>query len=250
MGPRRAHHASDVRCCDPSTPYVRAIVSVVTSANDILLVAFKALSDGVQKQFFQRLREARLSSIEAEDSETARHLVSLRRVCEHLGRVPNVREYKRVTDELGKAGGTLTSQTTMIRFFGTWMLALEALELSDDETGLAIEARFQKRLLGRPAEYTQETLRATLAECVEVLGRIPTLSEFNAWRRRKTELAREAGEVIWIPGDSSYRRQHGSWEKALLHFGYDPEAVAARLDPGMRARTDALLAHRFQPSQP
>lgn len=230
--------------CIP-TLYFRVVADGPTSATDVLLVAYQALTDDEQDELHRRIRDARLDRIEATDSQTALFVKSLRRACEVLGHIPTAREYAQVRRDLAEQGEEIASQNSIIRFFGTWRLALEAFDLSETQTGLAIEARFRKRLLGRPAEYTEETLRESLAECVATLERIPTLTEFTAWRRRKTELAKAQGVDIWIPGDHAYRSRYGTWEQALLHFGYAPEEVAARLDPAMRSRLEKTAQYRY-----
>lgn len=221
-----------------------------TSAADVLLVAFNALADPEQEDLLLRLREARLSRIEAEDSQTGLFLKSLRRACEHLGHVPTKDEYQRVSSELVAQGKEpLASYYSIRQFFGSWRLAVEALTLSEDQTTLAVEARFQKRMLGRPHQYTEETMREALAECVEFLGRVPTITEYIIWRRRKVDLAKAQGRDVFIPGEATFRDRYGSWEKALLALGYSAEEVAARLDPGKRARLEKIAPYRWTPGK-
>lgn len=223
-----------------------ARVTAKTPATDILLVAFVTLPDGEQEELWRRLRESRLNRLADEDTQAAVHIRSLHRVCETLGHIPTSKEYKQATDRLAAEGEKLSSQSAIIRFFGSWRLGLEALGLSADNTTLAIEARFRKRLLGRPAEYSETTLRDTLAACIDELGQIPVINDYAAWRRRRVELAKAQGEDIWLPGDNTFRSRYGTWEKALLHFGYAPEEVAARLDPGMRARLAKVAPYRYR----
>jgi hypothetical protein len=57
------------------------------------------------------------------------------------------------------------------------------------------------------------------------------VAEFEWWRDRELELARAEGNAaLHLPSPSPYRRRWGSWEAALLHFGYTPDQVAERLE--------------------
>jgi hypothetical protein len=57
------------------------------------------------------------------------------------------------------------------------------------------------------------------------------VAEFEWWRDREFELARaEGNDALHIPSPTPYRRRWGTWEAALLHFGYTPDQVAERLE--------------------
>jgi hypothetical protein len=117
------------------------------------------------------------------------------------------------------------------RHFGSWRRAKEALALSEVTTARRIEARFRYRRVGKVWRFTEDTLRETLASCVEHYGRPPMVAEFEWWRDRELELARaEGNDAAHLPSPSPYRRRWGTWEAALLHFGYTPDQVAERLE--------------------
>ena len=59
----------------------------------------------------------------------------------------------------------------MVRHFGWWRRAKEALALSDTETVRRIEARFRFRKMGKVWRYIDDTRREALARCVEHYGR-------------------------------------------------------------------------------
>lgn len=65
------------------------------------------------------------------------------------------------------------------RHFGSWRRAKEALALSEVTTARRIEARFRYRRVGKVWRFTEDTLRETLASCVEHYGRPPMVSEFE-----------------------------------------------------------------------
>jgi hypothetical protein len=85
--------------------------------------------------------------------------------------------------------------------------------------------------------YTPETLREVLLEAAEHWGHPPSVAEFEWWRERELELRRARGEVApHLPSSSPYRRRHGTWEAALLHFGFTEDEVAVRLERGEQPR--------------
>ncbi len=111
----------------------------------------------------------------------------------------------------------------MSRHFGSWRRAKEALDLSETTTARRIEARFRFRRMGKVWRYSEDVMRETLVRCAEHYGRPPLVAEFEWWRDRELELARaEGNDALHLPSPSQYRRRWGSWEAALLHFGYTP----------------------------
>lgn len=124
-----------------------------------------------------------------------------------------------------------------MRHFGSWRAAKEALELSAATTPRKIEPRFRARLVGKVHRYREDWLRETLEKCVADLGRVPLVIEFEHWRQREIDLAKAQGKELFLPSDSPYRRRWGTWENALLHFGYEPEEVLARLKRAGSGRT-------------
>jgi hypothetical protein len=119
------------------------------------------------------------------------------------------------------------------------------LELGDTTTPRKIEARFRSRLVGKVHRYREETLRETLERCAADLGHVPLIIEFEHWRQRKLELAKAQGQELFLPSDSPYRRRWGSWQDALLHLGFTPEAIAERLEPGRRHSNESLKRFQF-----
>jgi hypothetical protein len=218
---------------------------VATSATDLFLAAYTALAPEEQEEAFARISEARLARLAVDDSETGRFVRSLRRVAEHVGGNDlSPDDYRAARAELIAHGEDIPEINAVIRYFESWRKAKEALARSSDETPLQIEARFRRRLVGKVHRYREETLRATLEKCAADLGHVPLVIEFELWRQREVELAKARGEELFLPSDSPYRRRWGSWQDALLHFGFTPEAVAERLESGREHSNDSL--ERFQ----
>jgi hypothetical protein len=218
---------------------------VATPATDIFLAAYTALSPAEQEAAFEMINEARLARLAADDSETGRFIRSLRRVAEFVGTDDlSPDDYRAARAELVAQGEDIAEINTVIRHFESWRKAKQALARSSDETPLRIEARFRRRLLGKVHRYREETLRATLERCAADLGHVPLVIEFELWRQREVELAKARGEEMFLPSDSPYRRRWGSWEQALLHFGFTPEALAERFEAGRERSNDSLT--RFQ----
>jgi hypothetical protein len=220
---------------------------VATTATDLLLVAFTALAPEEQEEAFARIGEARLTRLAGEDDETAQFLRSLQRVQEHAGCELTPDVYRSARTELRAAGEEIVGLSAVIRYFGSWRQAKEALELSAINTPRKIEARFRSRLVGKVHRYREETLRETLERCAGDLGHVPLIIEFEHWRQREVELAKAQGKELFLPSDSPYRRRWGSWEDVLRHFGFTPEAIATRLEPG-RERSNASLERFRRPT--
>lgn len=209
----------------------------MTTAIDILLSAYQALSPGEQETAFQRLADLRLKRQAREDDEEDRYLRALQRVTEIAGSVPSVSAYRGIWRGLKERGEQLPNASAVIRHFGSWRQAREAIELAETSTSRQIEARFAKRRLDKVWRYTRETLKNTIAACVRDLGHVPQVAEFEHWRRRELELARASGDdALHLPSAGPYRRRFGSWEKALLALGYTPDEIVERLDRSMGAQ--------------
>lgn len=217
-----------------------------TSGIDLLLVAYLSLRPRERDLVAERVHEEQLSRLAAEESTAASYIRSLRRVREEVGRAPSVDQYRQTRRTLLDRGEEVHEINLLIRHFGSWRAAKEAFVLSQDETVAKVEARFRARLIGKAHRYREETLRETLADCADDLSHVPLVAEYKAWREREMELGAASGREKFLPSDSPYRRRYGSWEAALMHFGFTPEAVAARLELG-RERSNASLA-RFSPS--
>ncbi len=61
-------------------------------------------------------------------------------------------------------------------------------------------------------------------------GLPPSVAEFEWWRERELRLAEATGEDLNLPSSSPYRRRWGTWEEALLAFGFTADEVALRLE--------------------
>ncbi len=147
----------------------------------------------------------------------------MRAVAAYVGHLPSVDEYKQAVEELCAGGEHIESFTRVSRHFGSWRRAKEALDLSETTTARRIEARFRFRRMGKVWRYSEDVMRETLVRCAEHYGRPPLVAEFEWWRDRELELARaEGNDALHLPSPSPYRRRWGSWEAALLHFGYTP----------------------------
>jgi hypothetical protein len=127
----------------------------------------------------------------------ARHLPSLRRVAEQVGRTPRPADYRAAWRELNTAGEEIIEIHALINFFGPGRLAKEALELAEITTPMKIEARFRSRLTGKVHRYRDDQLREALLRCSEALdGRPPLVAEYEASRRREIELAKTAATTF------------------------------------------------------
>jgi hypothetical protein len=201
-----------------------------TTAPELLLIAYRALSPSEQERAFQLIHEARVQRLAGEDSETGQMLRCLRRVTELLGEVPGMDEYKRVQKALAAEGEHLEPVSRVYKHFGSWHLAKEAVGFSETTTARKIDARFASRKLGKVWRYTDATLRDALSRCVNELGHVPQVAEFDHWRQRELELAQARGEDPHLPSATPYRRRWGTWEKALLSFGYSQAEIDGRLE--------------------
>jgi DNA-directed RNA polymerase beta subunit len=206
--------------------------SPVMTAVEILVIAYQALSPLEQDEVLARLQDTRLHRQAGELTQTERMLASLQRVRELVGHSPTVEEYRQaIREEIENGGPGLEPLSRVIRHFGTWRMAKEALELNESKTARRIEAMFANRRVGRVHKYTEATLRETLQRCANDLGRVPQTNEFKRWREREIEIARAEGKKgFHLPGAGPYRRRYGTWAKTLERFGFTAEQIAARLE--------------------
>lgn len=212
-------------------PTDRPSPALQTSGAELLLAAFRALSADEQDQALRLMTDARLERDAEQGSETARFIASLVRAHEVAGPELSPGAYKAAQRHLQERGIEIEPIGRVIRHFGSWRRAKEALALSASESTLRIETRFRSRRLGKVWRYTEETLRDTVSRCASDLGHVPQVAEFDFWRQRELELAEAQGnDALHLPSAGPYRRRYGSWELALLHFGFTSDQVAERLE--------------------
>jgi hypothetical protein len=220
-----------------------------TPAADVVAAAYTALAPEEREEAFVKINDLRLHELAGADDEVAyfvRSLVRVRDVSE--GELtPDV--YRRARKTLLADGEDVAEFNAVVRFFGSWRQAKEALELAEIDTPRKIEARFRGRLVGKVHRYREETLRLTLERCARDLGHVPLVIEFEHWRRRELELAKARGEQLFLPSDSPYRRRWGTWEEALIHFGFPPEEIAERLEPGRKVGNANLTPFQYRDGQ-
>jgi DNA-directed RNA polymerase specialized sigma24 family protein len=213
---------------------------------DTLLRVFSSLTAEEQDSALIRLNDIRLRQSAATDTGMERHLRSLQRVADYIGHVPNVAEYKQASTELIAAGEAVESFSRLYRYFGSWWAQVqEVLDLAETTTARGIEARFRNRRVGKTWRHTHQSLRHAIHTAAEYWGHPPTAAEYGWWRQGQMELAKatKADEPL-IAHARTYSRRWGSWEAALLHYGFSPEQVAERLcrdDVLVNSRPDAFL---------
>ena len=198
-----------------------------------MLAAYRALPPEEQESLFAKIRQLRLEQLAVADSDAARYLASLVKVAGHLGATPTSENYKQAHAELTAAGEEVLHLSSVIRYYGSWRLAKEALELAGYYRPRMIDARFRRRRTRRPRHTREDELRDALQACAADLGRAPLVREYEDWCEEQRDLARSRGEELWLPSVATFRRRHKTWEKALLHYGLDLRSVYARLEqPG------------------
>jgi hypothetical protein len=197
----------------------------------MLAICFNALPAEEQEEAFDRLAELRLERLAKSRDERDIMVASLARAAEFYGPALTIADYKLARSEFGDRGVELAPVSQIIDFYRSWRAARDALGLYYEKSPRAIEARFKKRRLEKIWRYSEEALCRTLADCVAHHGHVPQVAEFDWWRQRELELARQAGDdAKHLPSPTPYRRRYGTWERALLHFGYTPDQVAERLE--------------------
>ena len=194
-----------------------------TRAVDLLVVAFEALTPAEQDEALGRCQESRLKRDADTRSQTEQVLASLQRVAQLAGKEPadlTSDDYRAaIQREIAEGGAGIEPLSRVIKHFGTWRQAKEALTLSGDSTALQIEARFACRRVGRVWRYPDAVLCETLRRCAAELGYPPQVGEFRAWRQREIELAQAQGNHdLHLPSLNSYRRRHSYWKDTLRAF--------------------------------
>lgn len=133
------------------------------------MVLFETLSADEQEEAFARLGAKRTARRASEESYTERFLRSLCRAAEvAAGTNFAPADYKSARAELAEQSEAIEPFSRLIRRWGTWLKAKEALALSETSTAWAIEARFRHRrtatapLLGRRARRDDAPLNGLL----------------------------------------------------------------------------------------
>jgi hypothetical protein len=222
----------------------------MTSAVDVICLAFASLADAEQEEALVRLRDLQLTRLAAADGEAAAYLRGLRRVAELNGGELTPDLYKKTRAGLLRHGEELPPLSAVIRHYTTWAMAKEAAALAEVTTTEVIEMRFRRRLLGLNPHYKLHELEQALGRCASELGRAPLVSEYDEWRRKELSLAATRGEHGRVPSPEAFRRRFGGWEKALLACGHSTDDLYLRLESPDRADlrakvwryTDASLA--------
>jgi hypothetical protein len=141
-----------------------------TPATDALLILFAALEEAEQLEVAERIATIRAISAVSQESASAPFIRSLRRVAEFIGHEPMVDEYKDACALLREGGEDIKGFSTIVRHFGTWRWAKEAMDLSKLTSIRNVEARFRHRRVNKIWRFSEETLRETLARVVAYYG--------------------------------------------------------------------------------
>ena len=217
----------------------------MTTAPELIAHAFAALPPEEQEEAFTRIVAVRVNRLAAQEDEKALFLRSMREVANASDGELTTEVYRETRRRLIADGAEIAEVNAVIRHFGSWRQAKEALGLSEVTTEARIEARFYSRLAGRQRTFRVEELEAALARCVADLGRVPLVAEYSEWRLRELALARTRGEDVRVPCAHVFRRRHGSWEKSLLACGYSAEEVYVRLEPEPERRKRLAKVDRY-----
>jgi len=227
----------------PSTTALQPAGHAVSGA-DVVVAGFALLTPADQEEAYARIVDVRLTRLVDADGDTGAFLRALRRAADLSAGELTREAYQRVRLELAKDGEELPEFSRVVRHFGSWARAKEALGLGDGTTVQKIEARFRSRRLGRP-QFSADELADALRRCVAEYGRVPLLSEYEEWRLKELALMRARGEIARCPSSACYRRRHKSWEKALLAHGCSPDAVYVRLEPSPERRSRLAKVDRY-----
>lgn len=186
------------------------------TAAELLLVAFRSLSDEEQEEAYRLITRARLVRLAGDKSEAETFLGFLRLVAAEVGTEPTVGDYPRAREALRERGIEIPHLSSVVRYYGSWRRAKEALALSEDTTARRIEERFRTRRVAKVWRYSDETLVETLQRAATEIGRAPLVAEFEHWRERELQVARAKGEDLHLPSPTPYRKRYGSWNEACL----------------------------------
>lgn len=198
------------------------------SGVDLLVSSFLVLSVEEQEEALKACQSKWLEVCESGNSEASLVFKSLRRAVEELDEFPGVDQYRDLRKKLGEE---ILPFSRVLRFFGgSWHQARESMNLIEVSSERRVQSRFESRRLGKIWKYTDETLRQCILDAGAAIGRAPQVSEYLWWREEQRELARARGEILHMPSATPYRQRFGSWEAALLHYGYTQEEIDQRLE--------------------
>ena len=216
-----------------------------TSGADVVVAGFAALPRPEQEEAYARLSELRLRQLAAEEDETAVLIAALRRVADVTGGRLTPERYAAARDELRRNGVDVPHMAKLVRHFGGWAAAKEALALTEVTPVKKIEARFRARVEGGRPHFSASELEAALRRCADELGRVPLLSEYDAWREKELALMRARGQFPRVPSVSVFRRRFGSWEKTLVGIGFATADVYLRLEPPPERASRLAKVNRY-----
>jgi hypothetical protein len=150
-----------------------------TRAADVVVVAYRALSDEEREEAFTKINDARLSALAGSDDEIAIFIRSLQRVAGVVDDELTPTNYRAARQTLLADGEEIAEFNAVVRFFGSWLQAKEVLVLADVTTPRKIEARFRSRLVGKVHRYREDSLRDAVTRCAADLGYVPLVIEYE-----------------------------------------------------------------------
>lgn len=171
---------------------------------DIVVLCFAHLSSAEQDDAYDRIVAVRLTRLADAEGETGEYLRAMRRVAGDRPSELTREAYQQGRLELADAGEAIPEFSRVVRHFGNWAAAKEALGLGDVTTVQRIDARYRSRVHGRRPHFTDAELTETLGRCVSEWGRVPLLSEYEEWRLKELALMRARGELARLPSGSSF----------------------------------------------
>jgi hypothetical protein len=203
------------------------------SGVELLIIGYRALGPVEQDDLLDALQSIRLEREAGEQTKTELMIGSLARVRELIGHAPTVTEYRQAIrkEMAGEIELNLEPLSRVIPHFGSWRMAREALELTEQHTPRRIEAMFRNRRVGRVHQYSEATLKDSLRACADALGHVPQCREYGRWREQEIELAQAQGnKTFQLPGVGPYRARWGTWPEVLKACGFAEVEIASRLE--------------------
>lgn len=124
-----------------------------------------------------------------------------------------------------------------VRHFGGWFEALAAAGILSQRAGAS---RSTRGGLVDDATNTQRLLE-DLVRARDDLKKVPSYTTFNAWVAREVNKGRERNEVLILHGAPVYRKEFGSWPRALYAAGLIDEADMHRREAHATKYTDEQI---------